>query len=305
MRGFPVKFVRLALYIHDLHSGSLTLRHERPIRKPTTYVLNEEVFEDGAHELDDKTVVTLESGLEASAVGLSLRLIKNDGVLKVSFEGEHGGVIDWSFHGMRGSNSGSMTACAFTQTTSEASSECKCVGIVPPQFSNSAIRTVSTDPIPERIVQPLASILSIISTTETRPLKRKATEHMEQPKPHKRAKSSHDSVPWPNHLYITCFRTQPICKSDIGTLHIDTIEGIVWFEGWYGKANTRSYEKKQIKFCDPSSKFFWCTEQPFLLIPQPHTTETNTCDQLMSNTCITTRRMSGPTEPPTISRLSR
>jgi len=56
MRAFPVKFVGLALYIHDLQSGTLTLLHERPNRKPKVYVLNEEDFEDGVDEIDDKTV---------------------------------------------------------------------------------------------------------------------------------------------------------------------------------------------------------------------------------------------------------
>ena len=270
MRGFLVKFVGFALYVHDLQSGTLTLTHQRPNRKPAEYVLNEEDFEDSAGELDDETVATLEPGIEASAVGLSLRLIKNDGVLKATFESEHHGVADWTFHGLRGSNAGRMTACAFTQTAPETSAGCMCTGILPPELSNSTIQIVSTNPIPERIIQPPASGLSIISTTETRPLKRKATEDMDQPKPHKRAKSSHDSVPWPNHLYMTCLRTKPIHKSDIGTLHIDLIEGTVWFEGWYGKPNARTYEKKQIDLCDPSSKLSECKEQYLLLTPQPY-----------------------------------
>jgi len=254
MRGFLVKFVGFALYVHDLHSGTLTLTHQRPKRKPAKYILNEEDFEDSAGELDDETVATLEPGIEASAVGLSLRLIKNDGVLKATFESEHHGVADWTFHGLRGSNAGRMTACASTQTASETSAGCKCMEILPPGLSNSTIQTVSTHPIPDRTAQPLASSLSIISTTETRPLKRKATEDIDQPIPHKCAKSTHRSPPWPNHLYMTCFRTHPISKSDIGTLHIDLIVGSVWFEGWYGKAHARTFEKKQIDLQNASSR---------------------------------------------------
>ncbi|KAH6878280.1 hypothetical protein BKA58DRAFT_376862 [Alternaria rosae] len=73
---------------------------------------------------------------------------------------------------------------------------------------------------------------------------------MDQPTPHKRAKSSPKSHPWPNHLYMTCFRTHPFSKSDIRTLHIDLIVGSVWFEDWYGKAHARSFEKKQIYLQD-------------------------------------------------------
>ncbi|KAI4703076.1 hypothetical protein J4E81_001953 [Alternaria sp. BMP 2799] len=265
MIAFLVKFAGLALYIHDLQSGTLTLLHERPNRKPKVYVLNEEDFEDGVDEIDDETVPMLEPGLETSAVGLSLRLFKNDGALRITFEGEHGGVVDWKFQGLEGSKMGSMTACAFTQTMPEASTGCKSVEVVPPEISISSIRTVSTDPIPQRLVQPLPLGLSIISTTETRPvkptikpkitiklpkekpelfsptvnkeigLKRKATEEVEQPKPHKLAKSSHDSSPWPSHLYMTCSRTHPISKCDVGTLHIDLAEGTVWFESCLSK----------------------------------------------------------------------
>ena len=260
MRGSLVWFAGLALCVQHLQSGTLTLNHERPNKKRTVYVMDEEDFRDTFDDFDDETVADPESGLEASAVGLNLRLIKNDGVLKVTFEGEHGGVVDWTFQGLGNANAGSMTACAFTQTMSETSTSCECMGMLPPQLSNSTIQTVNTDPIPERIARPRALSLSIISTTETRPFKRKATEDMEQPKPHKRARSSQDSVPWPNHLHMTCFRTQPVFKSNIGTLHIDLIDGTVWFEGWYGKANARTYEKQQIDLCDPSSKFFECGE---------------------------------------------
>ncbi|KAI4929313.1 uncharacterized protein J4E92_004977 [Alternaria infectoria] len=285
MRAFLVKFIGLALYIHDLQSGTLTLLHERPNRKPKVYVLNEEDFEDGVDEIDDETVAILESGPETSAVGLSLRLFKNDGALRITFEGEHGGVVDWQFQGLEGSKTGSMTACAFTQTMPEASTGCRVVEGVPPEMSIGRIQTVSTDPMPKRNVQPPASGLSIISTTETRPvkptikptitlklpkedpdlfsptvnkeigLKRKATEEVEQPKPHKLAKSSHNSSSWPSHLYMTCFRTNPFSKCDVGTLHIDLVEGTVWFEGWHGRANARTFERKQVNLSDVLSKF--------------------------------------------------
>jgi hypothetical protein len=291
MRALLVRFVGLAVYVHELTSGTLTLLHERPNRRPMVYILNEEDFEDGVDELDDESVATLEPGLAASAVGLNLRLIKNDGVLKVTFEGEHGGVVDWSIQGLRSSNGGGITACAFTQTLPEAPQGCKCVKTLPPELSNSTIQTMSTNPIPGHIVRPPQSGLSIISTTiENRPvecstklkvlgakcdfdlpaidekigLKRKAAEEAEQPKPHKRAKSSHDSPPWPNHLYMTCCRTQPISKSDIGTLHIDLIEGSVWFEGWSGKSNARTFEQKQVDLRDASSRFSLSKEQAFL-----------------------------------------
>ena len=280
MRGSLIWHAGLALFVHHLQSGTLTLIHERPNKKRTVYVLDGEDFEATAEEIAEVTPAKLGSSLEASAVGLSLRLIKNDGVLEVSFKGEHGGVVDWTFHGLKSAHVGSMTACAFTQTMSEAA--------VQPELSNSTIQIVSTEPIPERIVQPPASGLSIVSTTETRPvkpivklmikpaittefpkeelglfssivdkesgLKRRATEDVEQPKPHKLAKTSHESPPWPVHLYMTCCRTQPVSKSLTGNLHIDLREGTVWFEGWHGKPEARIFEKRQVDLRDTSGK---------------------------------------------------
>jgi hypothetical protein len=87
-------------------------------------------------------------------------------------------------------------------------------------------------------------------------LKRKVAQDVERLPSHKRSKSSHDPLSWPNDLYMTCIRTRPISKSDIGTLHIDLVEGTVWFEGWYGKENARTFEKKQVDLHCYSSAFF-------------------------------------------------
>ncbi|KAI5375716.1 hypothetical protein J4E82_005668 [Alternaria postmessia] len=254
MRTLLVKFAGLALYIHELQSSTLVLTHARPNKEPRVHKVYREDFEDAADELEAEALGELEPGIEASVEGLSLRLIKNDGVLNIAYEGKDGEVVEWKFQGLT-----SMMASASTQTVSEAQSK----------LSTSTIRTVATDPTPQRMIWPSQSELSGISTIETRPietpfkgeeeaparaatgageneLKRKATQDMERAFPHKRAKSSHNSPPWPNHLYMTCFRTQPISKSDIGTLHIDLVEGTAWFEGWHGKEDTRVFERKQI-----------------------------------------------------------
>ncbi|KAI4670484.1 uncharacterized protein J4E79_000766 [Alternaria viburni] len=310
-RGLPVIVLGLTLFIYDLQPGILTILHERPNRKPMVYVLDGKDFEDSADEVFDDTTTEMRSSLELSAVGLGLRLIKNDGMLKVNYQGENGGVVDWTFQGLRCSSVGSMTACAFTQTMPEVA--------VQSELSNSTIQTVSTDPILERIVQPPVSGLSIISTTETRPvkpivkpmikpaittkfpkeepgifssmvdkesgLKRKATEDVEQPKPHKLAKTSHESPPpWPAHLYMTCCRMQPVSQSPTGNLHIDLREGTVWFEGWHGKAEARIFEKRQVNLRDsseqrptsrpPSSSMRSSTALTVLQNVHPYTTRT-------------------------------
>jgi hypothetical protein len=262
MRTLLVKFAGLVLYIHELQSSTLVLTHARPNKDPRVHKVYGEDFEDAADELGAEALGKLEPGIEASVEGLSLRLIKNDGVLNIAYEGKDGEIVEWKFQGLT-----SMMASASTQTVSEAQSK----------LSTSTIHAVTTDHTPQRMIWPSQSELSGISTIETRPietpikdgeevparaaagagkneLKRKATQDMERDFPHKRAKSSHDSPPWPNHLYMTCFRTQPISKSDIGTLHIDLVEGTAWFEGWHGKEDTRVFERKQINLRRHSSK---------------------------------------------------
>jgi hypothetical protein len=91
--------------------------------------------------------------------------------------------------------------------------------------------------------------------TTTTDLKRRASPTPTSTEPlSKRAKSSHNSEPWPRHLYMTCYRNIPSFKGDVGTLHIDLDHGTVWFEGWYGKEHTRVYERKQIDVRDKLSK---------------------------------------------------
>ncbi|CAI9630799.1 unnamed protein product [Alternaria burnsii] len=248
-----------------------------------SYELNAEDFADCADEVDDSTVTCMDPALETSAVGLSLCLVQNDGILKVTLEGGHGGSVDWVFQGLKDLNKGSTMACAITQTDLEVPLCNECVGFVPPKLSVSTVQTSSINPSADHIVQPPLSGLSTISTTETYPtepvsrykhsvaelriesptseketeLKRKATSDVERVLLHKRAKSLHNSQPWPNHLYMTCIRTQPISKSDIGTLHIDLVKGTAWFESWHEKENTRVFEKKQIDMHCPSTSIHY------------------------------------------------
>lgn len=192
MRAFLVKSAGLALYIYGLQSGTLTLTHERPNKEPKVHVLDDEDFDDGADDIDIAVVQRLGSGLEASAVGLSLRLVKNDGVLKATYQGKSGGVVDWTFRGL---DDGRMVASASTQTEPEIPSDHGGMETLLPKLSISIIqttttnptpehmetplprlfismiKTISTTPTPERIVQPPLSGLSIISTMETRPIR--------------------------------------------------------------------------------------------------------------------------------------
>ncbi|CAN9350933.1 unnamed protein product [Alternaria alternata] len=256
MRTLLVKFAGLTLYIHELQSSTLVLTHERPNKDPRVHKVYEEDFEDTADELEAEALEKLEPGVEASVEGLSLRLIKNDGVLNIVYEGKDGEIVDWKFQGLTG-----MMASVSTQTVSETQ----------PKLSTSTIHAMAIDPAPQRMTWPLRSKLSSISSIETRPIKtltkdeeevparaavgageneheHKKTKHTLRSPPHELARTTHESRPWPNHLFMACYRLRPISESDVGILHIDLVEGTVWYEAWHGRAHVsqQTYMRKQV-----------------------------------------------------------
>jgi hypothetical protein len=265
MRTLLVKFAGLTLYIHELQSSTLVLTHERPNKDPRVHKVYEEDFEDTADELEAEALEKLEPGVEASVEGLSLRLIKNDGVLNIVYEGKDGEIVDWKFQGLTG-----MMASVSTQTVSETQ----------PKLSTSTIHAMAIDPAPQRMTWPLRSKLSSISSIETRPIKtltkdeeevparaavgageneheHKKTKHTLRSPPHELARTTHESRPWPNHLFMACYRLRPISESDVGILHIDLVEGTVWYEAWHGRAHVsqQTYMRKQVDLRNVSSKF--------------------------------------------------
>lgn len=91
MRILIVKFAGLVVNIHELQQGILMLTHQRPEKKPREYILDQEDFEELADIDTPEAVSRSATWLNASAVGLQLNLVKNEGVLKVNFEGKTGG----------------------------------------------------------------------------------------------------------------------------------------------------------------------------------------------------------------------
>jgi hypothetical protein len=97
------------------------------------------------------------------------------------------------------------------------------------------LKTTSTtmEPKPCKIYTPSPYGPPTSPSTTTNPgLKRKAPSRSTVQQPlSKLAKSTHDSKPWPRHLYMECARITPVFKGDVGTLHIDLGESMTWFEG--------------------------------------------------------------------------
>jgi hypothetical protein len=105
----------LQFYVSRL-DGKLTYDlaiHDKPARK----------FELCAAEFEginlQKATDTESSlvGTDASAVGLEIKLIRNDGILNLAYEGQNGSTAKWTFQGLQETGKGyGMSASAATQT---------------------------------------------------------------------------------------------------------------------------------------------------------------------------------------------
>jgi hypothetical protein len=73
--------------------GSLTYTFNRAGKPAKQYVLSESDFEDitADEDSEDERPQPRKPGLEASAVGIHIRILKNDGQLQFDFEGTNGG----------------------------------------------------------------------------------------------------------------------------------------------------------------------------------------------------------------------
>ncbi|KAF2132068.1 hypothetical protein P153DRAFT_429269 [Dothidotthia symphoricarpi CBS 119687] len=120
MPALKVSHPGVTFYIFELQ-GTLqyTITHRgKPARE---YELCEQDFDDNDAVLQDDSVAKVGPGTDASAVGVQLRVVKNDGVLSVVFERKDGGDANWAFNGMDDVTGGPRIASAATQTEVEAS----------------------------------------------------------------------------------------------------------------------------------------------------------------------------------------
>jgi len=107
----------LKFYLFELR-GSLTYTHTRNGKAPKVYEICESDIDDES-ESDSSTnagTTYLKSGVDASAVGIQLRLLKNDGLLKFEFEEKDGSAAVWMFNGTEPLGGIGMVAAAATQT---------------------------------------------------------------------------------------------------------------------------------------------------------------------------------------------
>lgn len=106
----------LRFELFDLR-GLLTYTFERDGKPAKQYILSTADFEDASGDEDDtEKPPPKKPGAEISAVGTRLRLLKNEGLLRMVFEGEEGASADWSFEGLGFVAGKPMLASASTQT---------------------------------------------------------------------------------------------------------------------------------------------------------------------------------------------
>jgi hypothetical protein len=112
-----ISHLGLRFYLFGL-GGSLKYTLTRRGHAPKIYEICEADIEDGRSSDTSSTEEPkkMKAGIEASAVGIQLRLIKNDGVLKIDFEGKNSSTAQWTFQGMQLSDGERLVATATTQT---------------------------------------------------------------------------------------------------------------------------------------------------------------------------------------------
>jgi hypothetical protein len=112
-----ISLLGLRFYLFELR-GSLTYTHTRNGKGPKVYEICESDIEDEVESDSSSTEGTTKPrpGVDASAVGVQLRLVKNDGLLTIEFEGKDGSAAQWTFDGNELLGGGSMVAAAATQT---------------------------------------------------------------------------------------------------------------------------------------------------------------------------------------------
>ena len=241
--------------------GLLTYNSTRAGKPEKQYILSEADFED-ANDSDDsepQSVLSRRPGPELSAVGVRLRLLKNDGLLQMKFEGTDGSYAEWTFVGLNVENGKVAVASATTQTLSDPTNCTVCgqkqatqgeTADCDKQTSHQATEDKSTQTIAALDVQ------STITDENTgRPSKkRKASSDSQAELLHKCAKSKHDSVPWPRYIYMDCWREKPQSKTDLGKLIIDIKKATVTYEDKHGKDYAQITELKQVDLRAPDSE---------------------------------------------------
>jgi hypothetical protein len=243
--------------------GLLTYNFTRAGKPEKQYVLSEADFEDTneSNDSDPQSVLSGRPGPELSAVGIRLRLLKNDGLLRMEFEGTDGSSAKWMFEGLNIETSHQATEDNSTQTITaldaQSSSEMESAQTTNVAGSPEMTSTATQSDI---AIEPSTSNSAYINTITDENTGRPSKKRKASPDPqaellHKCAKSKHDSAPWPRYIYMDCWREKPISKTDLGKLIIDIKKATVTYEDKHGKDYAQITELKQVDLRAPDSEY--------------------------------------------------
>ncbi|KAH3920759.1 hypothetical protein HBH56_009440 [Parastagonospora nodorum] len=105
----------ITYYVRELN-GTLTYTFKLGDKPTRTFELDGADFEASTSEPADDVDFNM-AGTAVSAVGLDIKLVKNDGIIEMQYQGEGGNTAEWAFDGLQEtSRQSGMYASATTQT---------------------------------------------------------------------------------------------------------------------------------------------------------------------------------------------
>jgi len=246
----------LQFYIFRLY-GTLTYTLTVAGRPPRKFELHEVDFEDAEGFVKDEEVEGIQ-GIDASAVGLKLTLVKNVGHLEMSFTGTDGGSASWIFEGLKElGRAGVMYATAGIQTsasvmvdgemqTEAAASTSSSTQTEPTPSENDAIDVESSIPTNPQAAMVDASTMTQITVPESA----NTSPNPSGAQPEKKRKwSTISSTPIPastetitspptplsspntRYLFLWGYKRFPLQSKNYGALRIDTqAHQVIWQE---------------------------------------------------------------------------
>ncbi|KAH7126936.1 hypothetical protein B0J11DRAFT_579358 [Dendryphion nanum] len=105
----------LKVYIFHIQ-GTLKYSHSRTGKPTKEYEICDTDYDDSDSPTKNNHENDFPPGKDASAVGLHIRVVKNDGTLDIQFVGKHGGQATWKFNGLNEATGRPIYATTLTQT---------------------------------------------------------------------------------------------------------------------------------------------------------------------------------------------
>ena len=242
----------LQFELFELH-GSLTYTFTRAGRPAVQNVLSDLDLVDLTRDEDseDGMPQPKKPGLDASAVGIHVGVLKNDGRLQLDFEARDGGSAKWVFDGLSANDTKPLSVSTSTQTIPDPSlcMTCGRSSGPPAEVINSSAHTG------QKVVEDAGTpTITTKDSTSVRHRKRKTSVKLrvEQP-PQKRTQHEDEFAPQPRRIQMSCLN-RPLDKGDVDTLVFDTLTGELTFSDVHDVTGTRVEKAKHINLFDDSGK---------------------------------------------------